>query len=119
MNILRKILGPRAPQTRNGIRVMLSQSDGQEQLILETPNGQKLTVKDGPGSIEIVDVNSNSLRLDGGGITVTASAKLTITAGEVEISAGKTVFSGVVQCDTLISNVVMSAVYTPGEGNIF
>jgi hypothetical protein len=28
-------------------------------------------------------------------------------------------FSGVVQCDTLISNSVISASYTPGAGNIW
>jgi hypothetical protein len=65
MNILRKILNRRVMQTRNGIRVMLSESDGQEQLTLEAPGGQKLTIKDGPALIEIVDVNDNSLRLDG------------------------------------------------------
>jgi hypothetical protein len=34
------------------------------------------------------------------------------------INAGMSKFSGVVQCDTLISNSVISASYTPGVGNI-
>ena len=58
--------------------------------------------------------------------TVTASAKVTINASTVEISAGMVTvnagmskFSGVVQADTVISNSVVSASYTPGAGNIW
>jgi hypothetical protein len=36
----------------------------------------------------------------------------------VNIEAAMTKFSGVVQCDTLITNTVIAAKYTPGEGNI-
>src|SRR5580765_4671626 len=42
-------------RSRNGVTVTLDDSDGQEQLVLETPGGQKITMKDGPGSVEIVD----------------------------------------------------------------
>jgi hypothetical protein len=37
----------------------------------------------------------------------------------VSVNAGMSTFSGVVQCDTLISNTVISATYTPGAGNIW
>jgi hypothetical protein len=56
---------------------------------------------------------------------LSASSKITIAASQVEINSGAVVinagmskFSGVVQCDTLISNSVISASYTPGVGNI-
>jgi uncharacterized protein involved in type VI secretion and phage assembly len=113
-------------RSRNGVKVTLDDSDGQEQLILETPGGQKITMKDGPGSVEIVDSNGNSIKLESSGITVNASAKVTINASQVAISAGMvtvdagmTKFSGVVQADTVISNSVISASYTPGAGNIW
>ena len=106
-------------QTRKGIKIMLDDTDGQEQLILETPNGQKLMMKDNPDSIEMVDGSGNSIKLEEGGITVNTLAKVTINASLVEVSSGFTQFSGVVQCDTLISNVVVSAVFTPGAGNIW
>jgi uncharacterized protein involved in type VI secretion and phage assembly len=113
-------------RSRNGVKVTLDDSDGQEQLVLETPGGQKLTLKDGPGSVEIVDSNGNSVKLETSGITLTAAAKLTINASQVEISAGMVSvnagmsrFSGVVQADTVISNSVVSASYTPGAGNIW
>jgi uncharacterized protein involved in type VI secretion and phage assembly len=113
-------------RSRNGVKITLDDNDGREQLILETPGGQKLTMKDGPGAVEIVDSNGNSIKLESSGITITASAKVTINASQVAVSAGMVTvdsgmskFSGVVQCDTLISNSVISASYTPGAGNIW
>ena len=66
------------------------------------------------------------MKLESSGITINASAKVTINAGQVEVSAsivtvnaGMSKFSGVVQCDTMISNSVISTSYTPGAGNIW
>jgi uncharacterized protein involved in type VI secretion and phage assembly len=113
-------------RSRNGVKVTLDDTDGQEKFICETPGGQKITLKDGPGTVEIVDSNGNSIKLEASGITVNASAKVTInasmvavSAGMVTVDAGMSKFSGVVQCDTLISNSVVSASYTPGAGNIW
>lgn len=113
-------------RSRNGVKVTLDDQDGQEKLILETPGGQKITMKDGPGAVEIEDSNGNSIKLETAGITITAAAKVTINASQVAVSAGMVTvdagmskFSGVVQCDTLISNSVVSASYTPGAGNIW
>ena len=113
-------------RSRNGVKVTLDDNDGREQFILETPGGQKMTLKDGPGAVEIVDSNGNSIKLETSGITITAAAKVTINASQVAVSAGMVTvdagmskFSGVVQCDTLISNCVVSASYTPGAGNIW
>jgi len=120
-NNYRKVL-----RSRNGVKLTLDDTDGQEKFIAETPGGQKITLKDGPGAVEIEDSNGNSIKLETSGITVTASAKVTINATLVQVSAsmvtvdaGMSKFSGVVQCDTLISNSVISASYTPGAGNIW
>jgi uncharacterized protein involved in type VI secretion and phage assembly len=113
-------------RSRNGVKVTLDDSTGQEKMILETPGGQKMTLKDGPGAVEIVDSNGNSVKLEPSGITVNASAKVTvnaslleITAGMVTVNAGMSKFSGIVQADTVITNTVISATYTPGAGNIW
>jgi uncharacterized protein involved in type VI secretion and phage assembly len=113
-------------RSRNGVKVTLDDTSGQEQMILETPGGQKVTLKDGPGAVEIVDSNGNSVKLESSGITVTASAKVTINASTAEISAsmvnvnaGMSKFSGVVQCTTLIATSVVGTSYTPGAGNIW
>jgi uncharacterized protein involved in type VI secretion and phage assembly len=113
-------------RSRNGVKITLDDSDGQERLVLETPGGQVVTLKDGPGSVEIVDSNGNSVKLGSAGVTVQASAKVTVNASTVEISAGMVTvnagmsrFSGVVQADTVITNAVVSASYTPGAGNVW
>ena len=113
-------------RSRNGVKLTMDDTDGREQFILETPGGQKLTLKDGPGAVEVVDSNGNSIKMEASGITITASAKVTINASQVAVSAGMVTvdaamskFSGVVQCDTMISNSVISASYTPGAGNIW
>lgn len=112
--------------SRKGVKVTLDDQDGQEKLILETPGGQKVIMQDGPGKIEIRDSNGNSITLDTGGVKIVAAAKVMVQASTVEVSAGMVTvnagmsrFSGVVQCDTLISNSVVSASYTPGAGNIW
>jgi uncharacterized protein involved in type VI secretion and phage assembly len=113
-------------RSKNGVTITMDDQDGQEQFIVETPGGQKVTLKDGPGAILIEDSNGNSAKLETSGVTVTASAKVTINASTVEVSAGMVTvnaglskFSGVVQADTVISNSVISASYTPGAGNIW
>lgn len=113
-------------RSKNGVKLTMDDQDGQEQFIAETPGGQKVTLKDGPGAVWIEDSNGNSVKLETAGITVTASAKVTVNASTVEISAGMVTvnaglsrFSGVVQADTVITNTVISSVYTPGAGNIW
>lgn len=113
-------------RSRNGVKITIDDNDGQESLALETPGGQKITLKDGPGMIELQDSNGNSVTMDTSGIAVNASARVTVNANMVEITAsmvtvnaGISKFSGIVQADTVISNSVISASYTPGAGNIW
>jgi uncharacterized protein involved in type VI secretion and phage assembly len=112
--------------SRNGVKITLDDQSGQETLRLETPGGQTITLKDGPGSIEIADANGNTIKLETAGITVTASAKVTVNASQVAVSAGLVTvdagmsrFSGVLQADSIITNSIVSASYTPGAGNIW
>lgn len=112
-------------RSRNGVKVTLDDQNGQEQLILETPGGCTVTLKDGPGSVEMKDSNGNSVKLESAGITLTTSAKVTInasqlevSAGMVSVSAGMSTFSGVAQADTVITNTIIASTYTPGAGNI-
>ena len=112
--------------SRNGVRVELNDEDGQESLTLKTPGGQQVVLKDGAASIELTDSSGNSVKCEASGITISTSSKLTIsastidvTASMVKVSAGMSQFSGVVQCDTLITNSVVSSSYTPGAGNIW
>lgn len=114
-------------RSRNGVKITLDDQDGQEKVILETPGGQKATFKDGPGSIEIVDSNGNSIKLEPSGVSIAAAAKMTLTANMVEIAASTvTVNAGTTTVTgPLIGSVsvqtpsVIGATYTPGAGNIW
>jgi uncharacterized protein involved in type VI secretion and phage assembly len=113
-------------RSRNGVKITLDDTSGQEKFIVETPGGQKITLKDGPGAVEIEDSNGNSMKLQTSGITVNASAKVTVCASMVNVSAsmvsvdaGMSKFSGVVKADTVICNSIVSTSYTPGAGNIW
>lgn len=112
-------------KSRNGLVITLDDQAGQERIQLETPGGCKLTLKDGPGRVTLEDGNGNSVQLEPAGITVTAAAKVTVnasqvavSAGMVQVDAGMSRFSGVVQADTVITNTIIAATYTPGAGNI-
>jgi uncharacterized protein involved in type VI secretion and phage assembly len=114
-------------RSRNGVKVTLDDQDGQEKLILETPGGQKMTLRDGPGSVEIVDSNGNSIKLESSGITINTSGQLTLNASSVTISAGSitanagsSTFSGTVMVSASVQTPsVIAASYTPGAGNIW
>jgi phage baseplate assembly protein V len=113
-------------RSRNGVQITLDDQSGRESIIIETPGGQKLTLEDGPGAVVLTDSNGNSVELRTNGITVNAASRVILNASAVEVNAGVvsvsaaiSKFSGVVQCDTLISNSVVSQSYTPGAGNIW
>ena len=81
-------------------------------------------LQDGSGFIEMRDASGNSIKLEAGGITITAATKLTISAPTLEIStpmlkadAAMSKFSGVAQANTIIANAVVGSSYTPGAGN--
>jgi uncharacterized protein involved in type VI secretion and phage assembly len=112
--------------SRQGIRITMDDTEGANKLRLETPLGQSVILSDADSSILIEDSAGNSIKLDVEGITITASAQVTINAamakieaGMVTVEAGMATFSGVVQCDALITNSVVSSSYTPGAGNIW
>ena len=116
----------RSITSRSGVKVIFDDTDGDVKLTLETPGGQQIVCTDNPTAIEISDSNGNRIKMEAAGITVDTSAKFTLNASTVEVSAGMVTvnagmskFSGVVQSDTLIANSVVGASYTPGAGNIW
>jgi uncharacterized protein involved in type VI secretion and phage assembly len=111
-------------KSRSGVTFRIDDKD--TSLVIETPGGQRITLDDTPASVRIEDGNGNSVTLATSGITINASAKVTldaatvdVSAGMVTVNAGMSKFSGVVQCDTIIANSVVGSSYTPGAGNIW
>jgi uncharacterized protein involved in type VI secretion and phage assembly len=112
--------------SRAGIRITMDDTDGAVKLTLSTPGGHSLVFNDSNLSITATDTTGNTIKMDTGGISISAVAKVKVdapliqaSAGMVTVDAALSLFSGVVQCDTLISNAVISTSYTPGIGNLW
>lgn len=82
----------------------------------------------GGGSIEFTNSEQTSVTIDSNGVTVnaptaqvqvTAATGVTITAPQVTVNAAMSTFSGIVQCQTLITDTVVATTYTPGAGNVW
>lgn len=84
---------------------------------MSTTAGEGMSVTTGMG----VDLTAGTTVqvTAGGAVNVTAGAGVTVTAPMVTVNAALASFTGVVQCQTLISQAVVSTSYTPGAGNIW
>lgn len=112
--------------SRAGIRIALDDSTGAVKLTLSTPGGHSLVFDDAARAVTAKDSNGNIIKMEASGISISTAAKVKIDASLIQASAGMVTvdaalskFSGVVQCDTLISNSVISVSYTPGIGNLW
>ena len=116
----------KAIHSRSGITISLHDVSGEETLLLKTPGGQSISLQDGDsGSVVIQDASGNQIRLTAAGVQVVTGGKLTlnasvveVTAGMLTVNAGMSTFSGTLKADTVITNSVISASYTPGAGNV-
>ena len=116
----------RTIQSRSGMRLRFDDSDAAKSLTIDTPGGASITLDEAGSRVEIRDDNGNRVLLDNGGIHIETAAEITLSASTLRVSASAltvdaamSTFSGVVKCDTMISNSVVSASYTPGAGNIW
>jgi uncharacterized protein involved in type VI secretion and phage assembly len=110
-----------------GTRIaIVEEQAGDATISFTTPNGVSGELTDaGGGAIEF-RIGGTTVTYDNQGVTVNTGTNVTVQATQVEISAamvtvnaGMSRFNGVVQADTVISNSVISASYTPGAGNIW
>ena len=119
----------RSITSRDGHRVTLDDTAGAAKVKIETANGHVFNLDDaGGGTCTLQHSGGASITIDASGkveitatsrVVVNAPAQLQVTAGMVQVDAAMSRFSGVVQCDTLITNAVVSASYTPGAGNVW
>lgn len=109
LEALEKALGERA-NAEGELRARLSALEG----AIQTSGGD-LTLR-----------ANGTLRLEGARIEIESASevdavasKVSLAAGMLDCDAGMAKFSGVVQSDSVITNAVVSATYTPGAGNIW
>jgi hypothetical protein len=85
---------------------------------IHTAGGHRIVLDDPAGTISITHRSGSAVTLTDSGVDVRATVQVTVNAQMVRVDAAMSEFSGVVKCDTLITNSVVSASYTPGAGNI-
>lgn len=125
---------PEQPSDDNDLRLIASRA-GSRLVFDDTPGGVKVQIASGgrPGggvNTITLDDTARTITVEGaggakvtltaaGGVEIDAPSTVKVTTSMVTVDAAMSKFSGVVQCDTLISNSVISASYTPGAGNIW
>ncbi|MBE9560498.1 MAG: hypothetical protein IMF15_06885 [Proteobacteria bacterium] len=112
---------------KHGTRIAIEEeSAATAKVLITTPGGVSGELTDeGGGKIEFKS-SGTTLTIDPQSVTINTSMNLTVqatmvkvSAGMVTVDAGMTRFSGVVQADSIITNSIISASYTPGAGNIW
>lgn len=96
-------------------------------LTLDTGNGNSLTLDASAGEVQVTTSAGQRLTLEANGSIAIQSAsqlklmttQLHVTAASVQVDAGEARFSGLVRCDTLLTNSVIATSYTPGAGNVW
>jgi len=118
----------RSITSRSGHRLTFDDTAGAERVRLETQGRHVIVLDDGAGNLTIQHSGGAEIRIDASGtvsvtalnqVTVDAPAGMQVTAAMVTVNAAMSRFSGVVQADTVITNAVVSASYTPGAGNVW
>ena len=111
---------------RTAAGTMMVFDDDGPSVTLTTPQGNSLALTDAAGGSCTATVGGSSITLTPDGATLTTGSSiqlqtvtLTIDAAAVSVNAAMAQFSGVVQCDTLITNAVVSTSYSPGAGNLW
>jgi uncharacterized protein involved in type VI secretion and phage assembly len=110
-----------------GTRIAIVEEQASDATIsFTTPGGISGELTDsGGGKIEFT-MGGTTVTYDNQGVTINTGMNVKVQATLVDISAsmvtvnaGMSRFSGVVQADSIITNSIVSASYTPGAGNIW
>jgi len=120
---------PETPQSANNLRLWQSRAksrfefddtEGSAKVTISMQSGHKVLLDDAAKEITITHSNGCQVKLDtAGAVTITANSRVVVQVPMVEVNASMSTFSGVVKCDTLIANSVVSTSYTPGAGNVW
>lgn len=105
---------------------VLEFDDSDPKVELRTRSGYRVTVTESGGGEVTIERGSQSVTMTAAEINVDSAGPVNISASQVNLSAalvqvdaGMSRFSGVVQCDTLIATSVVGTAYTPGAGNMW
>ena len=111
----------RSITTRSGHVLRFDDTSGATKVELLTTGGHTLRLDDAAGgTITLSHTNGATIEIDASGkVSITALSQLSVSAPMVNVDAALSKFSGVVQADTVITNAIVAATYTPGAGNVW
>ncbi len=112
---------------KNGTRIAIVEDEaGSEKVEITTPNNAKVTLQEGSGGKVKLKGAGSTITLSSGGIKVKTGGEVTVegstmsvTAGTLSVDCAFSDFSGIINCDMLVTNSVISSSYTPGAGNVW
>jgi phage baseplate assembly protein gpV len=110
-----------------GTRIAIVEAQPSDSTIrFTTPGGVSGELTDSGGGRVEFRIGGTTVTCDPQGVSINTGMNVRVQATMVEISAsmvtvnaGMSRFNGVLQADTVITNSVISASYTPGAGNIW
>lgn len=111
----------RSITSRSGSVLRFDDTQGATRVEVLTAGGHELKLDDAAGGkITLKHSNGATIEVDAAGkVSITALSQLSVSAPLVKVDAPMSQFSGVLQADTVITNAVVSASYTPGAGNVW
>ena len=106
-------------RTRSGSELLFDDTDGNVVVQLKTAGEHLLKMSD-TGDVELSHSNGCVIKLtQGGQVTITANSTVDVTASVINLKAPMVKADGVIKCETLITQSVVSSSYTPGAGNVW
>ena len=110
----------RVLKTRSGTLLEFDDADGAAKVTLQMQSGHKLVLDDAAQSVTLKHSNGCELVMNAAGqVKVTATSTVEVNASAVNVHAPMVTCDGIVKCQTLITQSVISPSYTPGAGNVW
>ena len=107
-------------KTRSGSLFEFDDTQGAAKITLSMQSGHKLVLDDAAQQVTLHHSNGCEIVLNiAGQVKVTATSTVEVHASAVNIHAPMVTCDGVVRCETLITQSVISSSYTPGAGNVW
>jgi uncharacterized protein involved in type VI secretion and phage assembly len=107
-------------KTRSGSLLEFDDTQGAAKVTVSMKSGHTLVLDDGAQEVKFAHSNGSLIKINvAGQVSIIANATVEITASAVNVHSGTAMFDGIVQCQTLITNSVVSPSYTPGAGNVW
>ena len=105
--------------TRSGSRLEFDDAQGAAKITVSTSGGHIVELDEGARRITVRHSDGAMVTLESANVTVVANASVTVNAVTVDLNAPTVNCSGHVNCASLTTGSITSAIYSPGVGNIW